>query len=84
MGMNSTMDPSAFIEYVCVTDDHLRRGLTVHDQKGHITINGGKWAYCTAARKDEPHEWRQIPPTPLPALRHAEVARTWSGSQKQS
>ena len=65
---------------VCVTDDHLRMGRTVQDQRGHITILDGKWAYCTAARKDEPHEWRGIAPTPLPSLRHAELARRWGNA----
>jgi hypothetical protein len=82
--MAEAFEPSAPIEYVCVTDDHLHRGLGVRDQSGHITIVDRKWAYCTAGRKDEPHDWRPIAPTALPSLRHAELARTWGDGRTQA
>jgi hypothetical protein len=82
--MAGTLEPSAPIEFVCVTDDHLRRGLGMRDQSGHITIVDGKWAYCTAGRKDEPHDWRPIAPTPLPALGHADLARTWGDGRTKA
>jgi len=79
--VDTSVEPTALVEYVCVTDDHLRLGRAVQDQRGHMTINEGKWAYCTAGRKDEPHDWRRISPRSLPSIRHAELARMWQGKQ---
>lgn len=73
--MESTTAPTASIQYLCVGDDHVRLGRTVHDGQGHLTVRSGQWAYCSAGRKDEPHEWEAIPPTPFPQIRHASIMR---------
>jgi hypothetical protein len=73
--MESTTGPTASIQYLCVSDDHVRIGRTVRDGEGHMTVRSGQWAYCTAGRKDEPHEWEAIPATPFSRIRHASVMR---------
>jgi hypothetical protein len=71
----STIGPSAPIQYVCVSDDHVRLGLTFRDGQGHLTIRNAVWAYCAAGRKDEPHEWEAIPATPFSQIRHSSIMR---------
>jgi hypothetical protein len=73
--MESTTAPTASIQYLCVSDDHVRLGRTVHDGEGHLTVRSGQWAYCSAGRKDEPHEWEAIPATPFAHVRHASIMR---------
>jgi hypothetical protein len=73
--VESMIGPSSTIQYLCVGDDHLRFGLKVRDGQGHLTIRDGLWAYCSAGRKDEPHEWEAIPATPFPQIRHASIMR---------
>lgn len=73
--MESAIGPSASIQYLCVTDDHIRLGQRVHDGEGHLTIRNAQWAYCSAGRKDEPHEWEAIPPVPFSQIRHASIMR---------
>jgi hypothetical protein len=75
MEIETTIGPSASIQYLCVSDDHLRLGRAVSDGQGHLTIRNDQWAYCSAGRKDEPHEWDAIPATPFSALRHATLRR---------
>lgn len=73
--MESTTAQTASVQYLCVGDDHVRLGRTVHDGQGHLTVRSGQWAYCPAGRKDEPHEWEAIPATPFPQIRHASIMR---------
>jgi hypothetical protein len=73
--MESAIGPSAFIQYLCVGDDHISLGLKVRDGQGHLTIRNGLWAYCSAGRKDEPHEWEAIPATPFSQVRHFSIMR---------
>lgn len=68
---------SALIEQVCVSPAHVALGRSVPDGLGVLTIHEGAWAYCPSARPGEAHEWRAIPPTELPLLRHA---RGWSAT----
>ena len=73
--MDSTTAPTASIQYLCVSDNHVRLGRTVHDGEGHLTVRSGQWAYCSAGRKDEPHEWEAIPATLFHQIRHASIMR---------
>jgi hypothetical protein len=65
---------SGLIRFVCVSDEHYAIGRSVPDGAGLITINKGAWAYCAAARPGEPHDWQEIEPGTLQAMRHA---RSW-------
>lgn len=69
------MSRPAPLRFVCVRDEHLRIGVSVPDEHGHLTMHQGKWAYCSAARPKEPHAWKEIPPTHLFALGHAGLLR---------
>ncbi len=73
--MESMIRPSASIQFLCVSDDHIHLGLKVPDGHGHMTIRNAQWAYCPADRKDEVHEWEAIPPTPFSQLRHSSIMR---------
>lgn len=73
--MESMIGPSASIQYLCVSDDHIHLGLKVPDGHGHMTIRNAQWAYCPADRKDEVHEWEAIPPKPFSQLRHSTIMR---------
>jgi len=73
--VESMIGPSATIQYLCVGDEHVRLGLKVRDGQGHLTIRNGLWAYCSAGRKDEPHEWEAIPATSFPQIRHSSIMR---------
>jgi hypothetical protein len=70
-----TIGPSASIQYLCVSDDHIRIGRGIGDGEGHLTIRNAQWAYCPAGRKDEPHEWEAIPAAPFHQLRHLSIMR---------
>jgi hypothetical protein len=73
--MELTIGPSASIQYLCVSDDHIRIGQGVGDGEGHLTMRNAQWAYCPAGRKDEPHEWEAIPAAPFHQLRHTSIMR---------
>jgi hypothetical protein len=73
--LESVIGPSATIQYLCVGDDHVRLGRNLRDGQGHLTIRSGQWAYCSAGRKDEPHEWEAIPATPFGQIRHGSIMR---------
>ena len=63
----------ARIGLVCDGSDHLAHGREVPDGHGHLTISGRVWAYCSAAR-DEPHNWRAVPPLEFTAIEHDRLA----------
>lgn len=71
------MGRPAPVSYLCVGADHLRQGLRVPDERGYLTIYGGHWAYCSAARPPESHVWEAIPATHLFALRHSDLLRKY-------
>jgi hypothetical protein len=71
----STIGPSASIQYLCVSDSHIHLGLNLPDGHGHMTIRNARWAYCSAGRKDEVHEWEAIPALPFSQLRHSSIMR---------
>ena len=73
--METTVGPSASIEYLCVSDDHIRLGHRVRDGQGHLTVRNAQWAYCSAGRADEPHEWEAVPAVSFPQIRHASIMR---------
>ena len=72
------MGHPAPVRYLCVGDDHLRIGCSVPDERGFLTVNDGQWAYCSAARPEEPHRWKVIPPTHLFALHHESLRRKFA------
>jgi hypothetical protein len=80
--MESAIGPSASIQYLCVTDDHVRLGRRIHDGEGHLTIRNAQWAYCSAGRKDEPHEWEAIPPVLFSQIRHSSIVRRSSHTEE--
>jgi hypothetical protein len=66
----STTPADALIPLICDDERHLEIGRSVPDGAGHITVRAGEWAYCTAARAEEPHTWTEVSARPLSAVRH--------------
>jgi hypothetical protein len=56
----------------------LRIGRSVPDERGFLTFKDGQSAYCSAARPEEPHDWKAIPPTHLFALHHESLRRKFA------
>lgn len=63
------------VDYVCVGREHLAIGRTRPDGSGHLTLHEGKWAYCSAGRPLEQHEWAATGGLPVVSLRHRLLAR---------
>jgi hypothetical protein len=68
-------DQLAKIDLVCVDERHLKIGREVADGDGHLTVSEGKWAYCSAAREDEPHTWHPAGGLEFAQIRHADLER---------
>jgi hypothetical protein len=66
------------VRLICDDQGHLQRGRSIPNGNGMLTIDDGKWAYCTAALK-EPHHWVPMEPADLPAIDHNEVADRLAG-----
>jgi hypothetical protein len=73
-GMRSTTTPpNDLVSSICVDGRHQAIGRSRPDGSGHITFNGGKWAYCAAALGEEPHVWAEIAAQPLDAIHHSDA-----------
>ena len=48
----------ATVDLICVDGPHVERGRNVPDTYGALKLIGGRWAYCSAARPEEPHAGR--------------------------
>ena len=71
--MSSSSTPESRTEkvhYVCLRADHLELGETVPKNDGHFTLHQSRWAYCSAARAEEKHEWRFTGGVAIAALDH--------------
>jgi hypothetical protein len=66
-------DERAKIDLVCFDERHLSIGREAADGDGFITVSENKWAYCSAAREDEPHTWRAVDSIDFAALRHRDL-----------
>jgi hypothetical protein len=63
----------ASIDFICVDEAHIERGRGIPDGHGALTINSRRWAYCSAARPNEPHRWKATGGVQLAAIRHADL-----------
>ena len=66
---------TADVDYICVRPDHLELGKTIPKNTGHFTFNRTRWAYCSAARADEEHEWAFTGGVRISALDHEDLPR---------
>lgn len=60
------------VSFICVDRRHVDIGRARPDGSGHISINAGEWAYCTAGLAEEPHDWVGMTPRRLDAIHHAD------------
>jgi hypothetical protein len=65
----------ATVDFICIDRSHVERGRDVPDTYGALTLNGRKWAYCSAALDNAPHEWKATGGVELAEIRHAELPR---------
>ena len=63
----------ASIDYICVDPSHIARGRAVPDGYGALTLNRRGWAYCSAARPEEPHQWKETGGVEFSDIRHADL-----------
>lgn len=64
------LDPVA---YICVTPEHIAAGKNVPDGHGTVSVNGRRWAYCSAGLKNAPHDWQETGGVALGSIRHADL-----------
>ena len=65
----------AAVDYICLDPSHIERGRGIPEGYGALTLNGGHWAYCSAALPEAPHEWHATGGVEFGAIRHAELPR---------
>jgi hypothetical protein len=63
------------IDFICVDREHIQVGRDVPDGEGHLTLYDERWAYCSAARPNVPHEWRASGGVQLMEIRHRDLPR---------
>jgi len=61
------------VDYICVTPDHVASGKSVPDGGGTLTVNGRRWAYCSAGLKNAPHDWKETGGVAFEAIHHADL-----------
>lgn len=60
------------VDYICITPEHLAIGKSVADGHGTLTVNGRRWAYCSAGLMNQPHVWQETGGVPVASIHHAE------------
>lgn len=78
-GQRTRPPTSNLIRSICIGEEHLRIGLSVPDGLGHFSIRDGEWAYCSAGRPTEPHEWFDVGGIPSGELRHDRISEMGQG-----
>jgi hypothetical protein len=68
--MDSRLAP---VDFICVDPTHVERGRGIADGHGALTVYRRRWAYCSAARPNEPHEWKATGGVQFAAIRHAKL-----------
>jgi hypothetical protein len=63
----------AKVDYICIDPSHIARGRDVEDGYGALTLHRHRWAYCSAARPEEPHQWKETGGVVFSAIRHADL-----------
>lgn len=61
------------IDYICITPEHIAAGMSVPDGEGTISVNGRRWAYCSAGLKNTPHDWQETGGVSLGSIHHADL-----------
>jgi hypothetical protein len=61
---------TAPVHFVCVRAEHLEVGKTVPDGDGHYSLRDSLWAYCSAARAEEEHDWASTGGVAVTKLSH--------------
>lgn len=61
------------VDAICVTPEHLSIGKSVADGHGTLTVNGRRWAYCSAGLVNVPHEWKETGGVDFESIHHSEL-----------
>jgi hypothetical protein len=76
LGRGSVENELAPVDFICVEAAHIERGRdVVPDGYGALTLNGRRWAYCSAALPGAPHKWKPTGGVEFAAIRHTELPR---------
>lgn len=67
------MDKTALVDLICVNGEHIRIGKGVPDGAGTLTVVQRRWAYCSAALRNAPHDWKETGGVSFEAIRHADL-----------
>ena len=66
-------EQAAPVDDICVTPEHIRMGKKVADGHGTLTLNGRRWAYCSAGLKNAPHDWKETGGVDFESIHHSEL-----------
>ena len=61
------------IDLVCRGPEHIAIGRSRPDGSGHLTLEDGKWGYCSAGIPNAEHKWTPTGGVAIEDLRHAEL-----------
>jgi hypothetical protein len=63
----------AAVDFICIDESHVTHGKGVPDGQGALTLNGQRWAYCSAGLREAPHRWKETGGVEFGAIRHADL-----------
>ena len=61
------------VDLICINAEHIAIGKSVPDGHGTLTVVERRWAYCSAALRNAPHDWKETGGVPFDAIRHADL-----------
>ena len=69
----ATHDRTALVDFICVNGDHVAIGQDVPDGRGTLTVFERRWAYCSAALRNTPHDWKETGGVLFDSIHHADL-----------
>ena len=66
-------EATAPVHLICVNEEHIQTGKSVPDGGGTLTVVERRWAYCSAALRNAPHDWKETGGVSFDAIRHADL-----------
>lgn len=66
-------DALALVDAICINAAHIKMGKDVPDGGGTLTVVERRWAYCSAALRNAPHDWKETGGVSFEAIRHADL-----------
>lgn len=73
MSVTSQHETPVPVHLICIDGEHVSMGKSVPDGRGTLTVVERRWAYCSAALRNAPHDWKETGGVHLDAIRHADL-----------